>query len=142
MVEEKLEFPKTAGDYFDSKRSTLNPYNRGEGSFVYGTLPMVLAKAVAPLLGKKGYGETHLVGRALSGFFDLLTVWLVYRITRRFTHRRAALLRRRPLVLLRPGHPALALLGGRRGPHGLHRRGAVRSRADCPGPFRSRQATP
>jgi len=91
MVEEKLEFPKTAGDYFDSRRSTLNPYNRGEGSFVYGTLPMVLAKAVAPLLGKKGYGETHLVGRALSGFFDLLTVWLVYRITRRFTHRRAAL---------------------------------------------------
>ena len=52
---------------------------------------MVLAKAVAPLLGKKGYGGTHLVGRALSGFFDLLTVWLVYRITRRFTHRRAAL---------------------------------------------------
>ena len=52
---------------------------------------MVFAKAVAPLLGKKGYGETHLVGRALSGFFDLLTVWLVYRITRRFTHRRAAL---------------------------------------------------
>jgi YYY domain-containing protein len=91
MVEEKLTFPKTGAEYFDSKRSTLNPYNRGEGSFVYGTLPMVLAKAVAPLLGKKGYGETHLVGRALSGIFDLVTVWLVYRITRRFTHRRAAL---------------------------------------------------
>ncbi len=91
MVEEKLAFPKEPGAYFDSKRSTLNPYNRGEGSFVYGTLPMVMAKAVAPLFGKKGYGETHLVGRALSGFFDLVTVWLVYRITRRFTHRRAAL---------------------------------------------------
>ena len=51
-------------------------------------------------------------------------------------------LRRRPLVLLRPGHPALALLGGRRGPHGLHRRGAVRSRADCPGPFRNRGRRP
>jgi YYY domain-containing protein len=91
MVEEKLEFPKGPGDYFDSGRSTLNPYNRGEGSFVYGTLPMVMAKALAPLLGKKGYGETHLVGRALSGVFDLITVWLVYRITRRLAHRRASL---------------------------------------------------
>src|SRR5262245_58440620 len=91
MVEEKLAFPKTPAEYFDSQRSSLNPYNRGEGSFVYGTLPMVLAKAVGGLLGKKGYGETHLVGRALSGLFDLVTVWLVYRITRRFTHRRAAL---------------------------------------------------
>jgi YYY domain-containing protein len=91
MVEEKLAFPSSPGAYFDSKRSTLNPYNRGEGSFVYGTLPMVMAKAVAAMLGKKGYGGTHLVGRALSGVFDLLTVWLVYRITRRFTYRRAAL---------------------------------------------------
>ena len=91
MVEEKISFPSGPGAYFDSKVSTLNPYNRGEGSFVYGTLPMVLAKAVAPLFGQKGYGGTHLVGRGLSGFFDLITVWLVYRITRRFTHRRAAL---------------------------------------------------
>ncbi len=91
MVEEKLAFPKGPGAYFDSKRSTLNPYNRGEGSFVYGTLPMVMTKAVAPVFGKKGYGATHLVGRALSGIFDLATVWLVYRITRRFAHRRAAL---------------------------------------------------
>ena len=71
MVEEKLTLPEGAGAYFDSKRSTLNPYNRGEGSFVYGTLPMLLAKAVAPLFGKKGYDGTHLVGRALSGLFDL-----------------------------------------------------------------------
>jgi YYY domain-containing protein len=91
MVEEKLSFPTSPGAYFDSKRSTLNPYNRGEGSFVYGTLPMLLAKAVAPVFGQKGYGGTHLVGRGLSGLFDLVTVWLVYRITRRFTHRRAAL---------------------------------------------------
>ena len=92
MVEEKIAFPKSVGDYFDSKRSTLNPYNRGEGSFVYGSLPMVLAKAVAQPLGKAGYDGTYRVGRALSGVFDLLTVWLVYRITRRFTNRRAALL--------------------------------------------------
>ncbi len=91
MVEEKLAFPKTASEYFDAKRSPLDPYNRGEGSFVYGTLPMVAAKAIGPLFGKRGYDGTYLIGRALSGVFDLLTVWLVYRLARRFTHRRAAL---------------------------------------------------
>ncbi len=92
MVEEKLEFPKTAAEYFDSKRSSLDPYNRGEGSFVYGTLPITAAKVVAPLFGRRGYDGTYLVGRGLSGLFDLLTVWLVYRLTRRFAGRRASLL--------------------------------------------------
>ncbi|HWZ85777.1 MAG TPA: glycosyltransferase family 39 protein, partial [Thermoanaerobaculia bacterium] len=92
MVEEKIAFPASAGAYFDSSHSSLNPYNRGEGSFVYGSFPMVLAKTVAPLFGRRGYDGTYLIGRALSGLFDLLTVWLVYRITRRFTQRRAALL--------------------------------------------------
>lgn len=92
MVEEKIAFPKSAGAYFDSARSTLNPYNRGEGSFVYGSLPMVLAKAVAPLFGRAGYDFTYVIGRALSGVFDLFTVFLVYRIARRFAQRRAALL--------------------------------------------------
>ena len=91
MVEEKLAFPKTPAEYFDAKRSPLDPYNRGEGSFVYGTLPMVAAKAIAPLFGRRGYDGTYLIGRALSGLFDLVTVWLVYRLTRRFAHRRASL---------------------------------------------------
>jgi YYY domain-containing protein len=91
MVEEKIAFPKSIGAYFDSSRSTLDPYNKGEGSFVYGTLPMIMAKAVAPIFGWHGYDRTYLIGRALSGVFDLFTVWLVYLITRRFAHRRAAL---------------------------------------------------
>jgi YYY domain-containing protein len=91
MVEEKLTVPHSLGEYFDSSRSSLNPYNHNEGSFVYGSLPMVMTKGVARLVGKPGYDGAYLVGRALSGFFDLITVWLVYRITRRFTHRRGAL---------------------------------------------------
>ena len=91
MVEEKLAFPKSIGAFFDSSRSSLDPYNRGEGSFVYGTLPMLLAKAIAPVFGRRGYDGTYLIGRALSGLFDLVTVWLVYRLTRRFAHRRASL---------------------------------------------------
>jgi YYY domain-containing protein len=91
MVEEKLTVPKTVGEYFDSSRSSLNPYNHNEGSFVYGSLPMVLTKGVAAAVGKKGYDGAYVVGRALSGLFDLITVWLVYLITRRFAHRRASL---------------------------------------------------
>ncbi len=92
MVEEKVAFPKSAAEYFDSSRSSLDPYNKGEGSFVYGTFPLVLTKAIAPVFGRRGYDGAYLIGRALSGVFDLVTAWLVYRITRRFAHRRAALM--------------------------------------------------
>jgi YYY domain-containing protein len=91
MVEEKIAFPRSTAAYFDSLHSSLNPYNKGEGSFVYGSLPMVLAKAIGPLFGRRGYDGTYLIGRALSGIFDLLTVWIVYRITRRLAQRRASL---------------------------------------------------
>ncbi len=91
MVEEKLVTPKSLGEYFDSAHSGLNPYNRGHGSFVYGTLPMLLARSVVALVGKRGYDGTFLVGRVLSALFDLLSVWLVYRIVRRFAARRTAL---------------------------------------------------
>lgn len=87
MVEEKLVVPDRLADYFDGAKSTLNPYNRGHGSFVYGTLPVVLAKAVGKLFGKSGYDGTYLVGRALSGLFDLLTAWIVYLLTRRVAPR-------------------------------------------------------
>lgn len=83
MVEEKLSMPDHLSDYFDSTKSSLDPYNRGYGSFVYGTLPVLLAKGVGKLLGKTGYDGTYLVGRVLSGLFDLLTAWIAYLITRR-----------------------------------------------------------
>jgi YYY domain-containing protein len=92
MVEEKVTFPGSLSAYFDSARSTLNPYNNGFGSFVYGTLPMVLAKAAGKLAGKTGYDGTYMAGRALSTLFDLLSVFLVYRIARRFAARGTALL--------------------------------------------------
>jgi len=88
MVEEKLAFPKSAAEYFDSARSPMSPYNRGHDSFVYGTLPMFLTKAAAAAIGKDGYGGAHLVGRALSGLADLLSVWLAYLLARRFSRDR------------------------------------------------------
>lgn len=91
MVEEKVRAPESVREYFDSRRSPLNPYNKGEGSFVYGTLPLFLTKATAHVIGMPGYGGAYKVGRALSALFDLLTVWLVYRLARRFVDREFAL---------------------------------------------------
>jgi YYY domain-containing protein len=87
MVEEKLSVPASISQYFDSSSSPLNPYNRGNSSFVYGTVPVFLAKAVGSLIRMKGYDGAYLVGRALSGFFDLITVWIVYLLTRRVAPR-------------------------------------------------------
>lgn len=91
MVEEKLARPASVAQYFDSARSPLNPYNRGFGSFVYGTLPVFLTRAVGAVVGLTGYDGSYVVGRALSGVFDLVTVWLVYLLTRRFAGRGTAL---------------------------------------------------
>jgi YYY domain-containing protein len=92
MVEERLEFPSSPAGYFDSAGSPLNPYNRGFGSFVYGTLPMLGTKVIAKAIGKDGYGGAHLVGRTLSTIADLISVWLAYLLARRFSRdRRVAL---------------------------------------------------
>ncbi len=92
MVEERITAPSGFWSYFDSARSPLNPYNGGKGSFVYGTLPLFLTKAVSQAVGLTGYGGAYKVGRALSALFDLLSVWLVYRLARRFVSRAYGLL--------------------------------------------------
>lgn len=91
MVEESVQFPKSLAAYFDSAHSPLDPYNRKFDSFPYGTLQLFLTKAVALALRKDGYGGAYLVGRALSGAFDLISIWLVYLIARRFGGRAPAL---------------------------------------------------
>jgi YYY domain-containing protein len=91
MVEEKLAFPKSLGEYLDSAHSPLNPYNRGNDTFVYGTFPIFLTKAIAAALHRDGYDGAYMIGRALSALFDLLTVWLVYRLCRRFAGRKTSL---------------------------------------------------
>src|SRR5829696_5153621 len=40
------------GDYFDSSKSTLNPYNRGYSFFVYGNLPLTVIRIAADATGQ------------------------------------------------------------------------------------------
>ena len=82
MVATALRWPGVGG-YFDSANSTLNPYNMGYGSFIYGTVPLFLAKAWGSLTGHVVYRDFHLASRSLSAGFDLITVVLVFLIARK-----------------------------------------------------------
>lgn len=80
-------------EYFDTANSSLNPHNRGHGFYVYGTLPMFLARYLVEwIYGHSGFDEMTRVGRALSALADLGTVWLVYLVARRLFEPRTAVL--------------------------------------------------
>lgn len=91
-VETSLETPASLADYFDTANSTFNPHNTGHTFFVYGTLPIFLVRYLGEWLGQLGYDQIHLIGRAASASFDLLSVFLVYLIGVRLYSRRVGLL--------------------------------------------------
>ncbi|HMN60233.1 MAG TPA: glycosyltransferase family 39 protein [Anaerolinea sp.] len=81
------------GQYFDTVNSSLNPNNRGHGFYVYGTLPMFLARYVVEwVYGHSGFVEMTNVGRPLSAAADLLLVFIVYLTAARLYDRRVGLL--------------------------------------------------
>jgi 4-amino-4-deoxy-L-arabinose transferase-like glycosyltransferase len=80
-------------EYFDTANSSLNPHNRGHGFYVYGTLPMFLARYIVEwIYGHSGFKEMTEVGRSLSAIADILTVVLVYLIAKRVYDKRVALI--------------------------------------------------
>src|SRR5215204_3171863 len=77
------------GDYFNSKTSTLNPYNRGFSFFVYGNLPMTIVRIAAEASSQF---DVKLIGRQFSALADLFTILILYFIVARIYDRRIALL--------------------------------------------------
>ena len=92
MVDTGIAWPSSVVQYFSSATSPLNPYNRGFGSFVYGTLPIFLLKAVGSLLHRDTYDGIVLVGRVLSACADLGSVLLLFATGRRLYGTAAGLL--------------------------------------------------
>jgi YYY domain-containing protein len=99
--------PSSPLNYFDTETSALNPYNieRADGSrqgtFVYGTLPIFVNKAVASNLNllslgildnHDNYDHYHLSGRALAGLFDLGTIVFIFLLGMRLANRSVGLL--------------------------------------------------
>jgi hypothetical protein len=66
---------ETLGEYWDTENSSLNPHNQGHGFYVYGTLPLYMARYVVEwVYGHSGFNEMTEAGRSLSALVDLLTV--------------------------------------------------------------------
>ncbi|MFH1561325.1 MAG: hypothetical protein ABID04_01965, partial [Patescibacteria group bacterium] len=83
MVGTSISWPSSLGEYFDTANSPLNPYNNGFDFFVYGPLPLFLTKLVAGTFGLDNYANLNLVGRLLSALFDVGTVWLLFKISKK-----------------------------------------------------------
>ena len=87
MVETAIQPVHSLSEYFDTEHSTLNPHNVGYTFYVYGTLPIFIVRYLAAAIGKIGYSQVYLVGRAVSGIFDLLTVILVFFVSYKIYHK-------------------------------------------------------
>ncbi len=83
MVETGISPVDKLSDYFNTETSTLNPKNRGYGFYVYGTLPLFLVRYVGEWVGMTGYNQINVVGRVLSGIFDLGTILFIYLIAKK-----------------------------------------------------------
>ncbi len=96
--------------YLRTSESTLNPYNVGQGFYVYGNFPMTATRYAAEwvsnacaLLAENrdepvcaynflAYDGVHILGRALSGLVDLLSVLFLFLIGRRLYDWRVGIL--------------------------------------------------
>lgn len=94
MVATSLRWPGSFVEYFNPSISPLNPYNTGFDFYVYGALPLYIAKFVAGFIKVNSYDYNNitLVGRWLSGVFDLLTLGIVFLTTRKIFNTKTALL--------------------------------------------------
>lgn len=89
-------------DYLRTSVSTLNPYNVGQGFYVYGNFPMTITRYAAELVTRActtlavqnptqppcpyvftAYDGVHLLGRFLSGLMDLFSILFTFLIGRR-----------------------------------------------------------
>ncbi|MGE3270780.1 MAG: ArnT family glycosyltransferase, partial [Chloroflexota bacterium] len=82
IVGSAIQFPSDPRQYFDTRRSPLNPYNTKNDAFAYGTAPLFLTRFVADRLDMATYDGVPIVGRWLSALADVGTVGLVFMLGR------------------------------------------------------------
>ena len=92
-VTNDLTGPSNLDNYFDPATSTLSPYSLPNmGLYVYGTLPVYIVKWTAILLDRNNYDKITLIGRNLSGLFDIGTIFFLFLIGGRLYGRKVGLL--------------------------------------------------
>jgi YYY domain-containing protein len=83
IVASQVSVPPSLVDYFNTPRSSLNPYANGQANYAYGQLPLTLTRLVAEWTGRASYEQVYGVGRALSTLADLATIVLAWLLARR-----------------------------------------------------------
>ncbi len=83
MVGTAIDWPENIGEYFNTRKSPLNPRNNDFGFFVYGPLPIFLTKAVSQIFGFHDYAHFNLVGRVLAALADGGVIILLYLISKK-----------------------------------------------------------
>ncbi|HVN52770.1 MAG TPA: DUF2298 domain-containing protein, partial [Anaerolineaceae bacterium] len=89
MVTDQIRGVSGIGAYFDTAKSTLNPLNFG--SYTYGMLPLFFTRMIAEWVNMANYDKITLVGRALSGLFDLAAVLMLFLLGARLYNRQVGL---------------------------------------------------
>lgn len=90
MTADSIRGVNGIGAYFDTANSTLNPLKYG--SYTYGMLPLFITRMVAEWVKMSDYDHITLVGRGMSGIFDLAAVWMLYLLGKRLYNKRTGLL--------------------------------------------------
>jgi YYY domain-containing protein len=90
MVTDQIRGVDDLAAYFDTANSPLNPLKFG--SYTYGMFPLFFTRAIAGWVQMDNYDSITLVGRALSGLFDLAAVWVLYLLGKRLYNKRTGLL--------------------------------------------------
>lgn len=92
MVAEKVRLPHSLMEYLDSSKNPLSPYNNEYSYYVYGTLPLTIVRIIAEVFGKTDYDHIFVVGRIVSGIFDLITMVAIYLLGSALYSRQAGLI--------------------------------------------------
>ena len=90
IVAEQIRPVDSLSNYFDPEKSSLNPFEFG--SYTYGMLPLFLVRYIGEGLAMTSYDQIALVGRVMSGLFDLAALWVLYLIGARLYNRWIGLL--------------------------------------------------
>ena len=90
MVADQIKAVSGVAQYFNTAESPMNPLRFG--SYTYGMFPLFFTHTVARWLGMSSYDSVTLAGRAVSGLFDLLAVWMLYLLGTSLYNRRIGLL--------------------------------------------------
>jgi YYY domain-containing protein len=90
-VVDSISAPVSLREYFSSQTSPLNPFNHDTG-YVYGTLPLFLAKLLGSFTEYTSIANNHVPGRWLSAIADTGTIVVVWWVGRMLWNRWVGLL--------------------------------------------------